>query len=713
MAGTSGARGGTVAVATLIAVAALAHGGGPVRGAEPQQPVVLPGSSAVAVVADLDDDGNREVVRIVSDPDGSSSRVEAWQIVGESWQVTDATWRSVTSTELPTPGFAGPVTLVPVRVDGRERVLLATSRVDLSDAYGQSCCLELHDVTLADGTLEIRPMPSAGGPAGQVIAADLDADGTDELVMYEVRFTDREGPEGPETTHLAVLQRTGNGWETRFSMEEAGAFVSLRIGESDGVPGDEVLVGPGRSGRVQRLTLTDGEMVTDFISLGTGEDFGAVHGIADGRIVVGNAGMLEVLRWPRGATAERVGRLTAPTSYLAFVLGAGSDALVVTPADPGFGGASRNAMTVSDLSLRPLTEVQASALGSDLRDLLYRPSGAGAYNLSRSVDPAVGPVPGGWTDGRDAFIHAGLLLRAGGPSGFDVTPMRTLVGTRPLGLAGPGNAWLLTADAMYAPPGAGYLMYGVPADGPGMVLTPVDGLLRADDEAEVGPVEFRNAVEIASDAGTSTLLAHRDGFEASISAPSGSVVVSADGDVWDAQPVESGSVTLEVRPPRRARAENREFERLVLVIGPDGTATARQWQGTFLAEPPDLTAAAETEPFSLRSTVSGRISDAMTVTVDGMPAEVNRFGAFRVQVDAPIWPRDVTVVAADPFGTERIEHIEIVGFLDYRGLPWIPIVGVLTVALGVLLFVRTPRHRPLQLAADGDGRLEDIDGDRL
>ena len=289
--------------------------------------------------------------------------------------------------------------------------------------------------------------------------------------------------------------------------------------------------------------------------------------------------------------------------------------------------------------------------------------------------------------------------------------MRTLIGTRPLGLAGPGNAWLLTGDAMYAPPDSGYLMYGAPPDGPGMVLTPVDGLLQADEEKTVGTVEFRDAVEIAGDGAASTLLAHGDGFEASISAPPGSVVVVADGDVWESQPVHSGSVTLEVRPPRRAREENRPFERWVLVIGPDGTATARQWEGTFLSEPPDLTAMAETETFSLVSTVAGRVSDAMTVTVDGLPAEVNRFGAFRVEVDAPIWPRSVVVVATDPFGGERTERLEIVGFLDYRGLPWILIVGVLTVALGLLLLVRTPRHRPLQLAPDGDGRLEEIDGD--
>ena len=708
MAGRSGARGGRAAVATLVAVAVLSVAGTPVRATDPNQPVVLPGSSSVAVVADLDGDGEREVVRIV--PGGASNKLEAWQAVGGTWQVADATWRAVTSSEVPTPGFAGPMTLVPLRVDGRERVLLATSRVDLSDAYGQACCLELHDVTLVDGELQINPMTSSGGPAGQVIAADLDADGTDELVMFEVRFSDANNPEASRTSHLDVLQRSGNAWETRYSMEERGAVTSLRIGESDGIPGDEILVGPRASGQIARLTLTDGEIVTDFASLGTGEDQGGVYGIADGRIVVGNPGALEVFRWPRGAVVERVARLSSPSWYSALVLGTGSDAVVLHPEYPLLGG-PQSRTRVLDLALRPLGELEASALASQLWDLLSRPSGSGAYNLSRSVDPAVGPVPRGLTDGRSAYVHAGFLLRAGGPSGFEVTPMRTLIGTRPLGLAGPGDAWLLTGDAMYAPPDSGYLMYGVPPDGPGMVLTPVDGLLQADEEEKVGTVEFRNAVETASDGGASTLLAHGDGFEASISAPSGSVVVIADGDVWESQPVQSGSVTLEVRPPRRAREENRPFERWVLVIGPDGTATARQWEGTFLSEPPDLTAMAKTEAFSLVSTVAGRVSDAMTVTVDGVPAELNRFGAFRVEVDAPIWPRSVVVVATDPFGTERTERIEIVGFLDYRGLPWIPIVGVLTVALGLLLFVRTPRHRPLQLAPDGDGRLEEIDGD--
>lgn len=69
------------------------------------------------------------------------------------------------------------------------------------------------------------------------------------------------------------------------------------------------------------------------------------------------------------------------------------------------------------------------------------------------------------------------------------------------------------------------------------------------------------------------------------------------------------------------------------------------------------------------------------------------------------------VVARDPIGNETVRRLEVVGFLDYRGLPWLPMVGVATVAFGILMFVRTPRQCPVVMVADGDGRLEELDGD--
>ena len=703
MAGRSGVRGGRVAVATLVAAALLADGGLRARGAEPEEPVVLAGSM-LAIVADLDGDDEREVVRISTDASGTPGTLEAWKMV-------DADWQAVASSAVPTPAFAGPMALIPIRVDGEERVLLGTSRVDLADEFGQPCCLELHDVTLADGKLEVRPVPSSNHATGQLMAADLDADGTDELVIYEVRFTDFEDPEGSDQAYLDVLQRTAEGWEARHSHEGRAQIGSIMIGETDGVPGDEILVGPTPSGLVERLTLTDGDIVSDYTSLGTGEDVGAVHGIDDGRILVGNPGALEVLRWPRGAAVERLARRPTPSWYFASLIGTGANAVVLTVDFSDLHRTSESRAAIMDLELRPLGEVRPSVLASRVWELIYGRSGSGTYGISRAVDPVMESVPGGWVDGRDAFIHVGVLVRPGGEGGFEATAMRTLIGSRPLGLAGPGNGWLLTGDATYVPPVSGLLMYGgLPAASP-MALTPISRLLQPDEEVEAESVEFRNAVEIGRDANGTTLLAHREGFEARIVAPAGSVVAWGDGDVWESQTLTSDSMLLDVRPPTRARQENRPFERTVLVIGPDGTGTVRQWRGSFAAEAPALTVRAETQAFSLAATVSGRASEAAAVTVDGRAVEFNRFGAFRVEVDAPIWPRSVVVEATDPFGAQRTERVEIVGFLDYRGLPWIPIVGVLTVALGLLLFVRTPRHRPLQLAPDGDGRLEEIDGD--
>jgi len=129
--------------------------------------------------------------------------------------------------------------------------------------------------------------------------------------------------------------------------------------------------------------------------------------------------------------------------------------------------------------------------------------------------------------------------------------------------------------------------------------------------------------------------------------------------------------------------------------------------------PPEVTASADVELLSLHATVTGRVEGDATVTVDGhevIPSPGT--GRFRVEVDAPAWPREVLVVARDPIGNETVQRLEVIGFVDYRGLPWIPIVGVATVLAGILLFVRTPSLRPeARLLPDGDGRLEEIDGD--
>ena len=83
-------------------------------------------------------------------------------------------------------------------------------------------------------------------------------------------------------------------------------------------------------------------------------------------------------------------------------------------------------------------------------------------------------------------------------------------------------------------------------------------------------------------------------------------------------------------------------------------------------------------------------------------------------MDAPPWPRTVVVVARDPFGGEQRATVEVIGLVDYRGLPWVPIAGAATLVGGAVLFLRTPRHRPLaERPGLDDGRLEDLDGDLI
>ena len=68
----------------------------------------------------------------------------------------------------------------------------------------------------------------------------------------------------------------------------------------------------------------------------------------------------------------------------------------------------------------------------------------------------------------------------------------------------------------------------------------------------------------------------------------------------------------------------------------------------------------------------------------------------------------------ETFGGEAATSVQVIGLVDYRGLPWPPILGVLTVAAGIALFVRTPRARQPSRGArpttEGDGVVEELDG---
>jgi hypothetical protein len=252
--------------------------------------------------------------------------------------------------------------------------------------------------------------------------------------------------------------------------------------------------------------------------------------------------------------------------------------------------------------------------------------------------------------------------------------------------------------------------YGpAPDDGSQLVLVPADEALRPDAGRPVS-IAFRGAVETVVD-GEEMLLAPEEGFTVVLDGPPRTLAVIADGQVRADVELGDEPVSIDVAPRRNRGDQNIDFARTFVAVTPSGRAQIETWRGTFVAEGPEVTLFADTDAFELQSRVYGRVSDGASVTVDGNPAEINANGAYSVHVDAPIWPRDIVVVARDVLGNEATQRLQVVGFLDYRGLPWAAIIGLATVAAGAFLFIRTPQRRERPVMSWEDGTLEEVEGD--
>jgi hypothetical protein len=279
---------------------------------------------------------------------------------------------------------------------------------------------------------------------------------------------------------------------------------------------------------------------------------------------------------------------------------------------------------------------------------------------------------------------------------------------------GPEDGWVARSD-FYAGTGAiSYLQVGAPFEGSRLTLVP-SGIFEDPAERDlVTSVVVERGIVTSEDAAVTTFLAGPTGAEVVVGVVPGTRAVSWNGrTVTDHGPVAGAELRVPVELPARPRPGRAStFELDLVLVGPDGTATVHRWEGTFAAEAPELTAWTDVDALSLEATVAGRASPLSVVTVDGEPVPLNEFGAYRASVSAPPWPRNVVVVARDPFGGERRTTVEVIGLVDYRGWPWGGVAGILTVVVGGVFFLRTPRHRPVpQRTALDDARLEDIDGD--
>lgn len=703
------ARGSGIVVALLLAAS-------PAPAAAADGSIVLAADSLATMVADLDGDGVREVVAARRHPDGGNDLVvEAWGERGGSWTSLGSSRIERWSDEEPGPqparfGREG-VGLLALRDGPRTRAMIAT--VSQAGEFGGGCCLSLSSVELGQAGLSVELVEGTLGSAEVLQVLDMEGDGVDEMIGSATIAIDEQGM---ATSEYALYRRVGSGFDrVPLEMPLVESTYLAGVGDSDGIAGDDLLFVDTAGSTLIRVSAADRELLTEREDLGELDiniANGWVAGAANGIIALVTNGAFKAVRWPRAGNPEGVASLGSVLSPNLIALGEGPGArwIDLSGVDPSSGDVRPIRIRDRDLSIE--AEITVPTLTRQLWEMSTRgtffPSESNRY-----LWESAGPIPLGLGPERPAFLGHGSLITIEADGSLATRPAATLVGAGMLGAAGAGHAWLAVSGDFTGFGRSAYLgnigyepPYGIVA------LIPFRDILDPG-ELDRAAIRFGGATVADGEEGA-TLYTTDDAFQVTVSGAAGDVVVAyAERTSTTAEISGSGSVTVTVDPPGRKDA-NREFDLSVFVVGRTGLTRAITWPAHALRVAPEVTATAEVDPFALTATITGQVDGIGTVTVDGLPVTPSPSGRFRVEVDAPAWPRDVLVVTRDPLGNESTQRLEVIGFIDYRGLPWIPIIGALTVVAGIVLFVRTPRLRPEErLRPDGDGRLEEIDGDLI
>ncbi len=697
-------------------------------------PTPLPDEGGVTVMStvaragtafDLDGDGTRELVRLTGVVTaGGRLMVDAWRVDapadGAAPRLTllgqQALFRGASVEEIltgaPRPTLDGmlPVSVnEPARfllwhVGGKARLLVATIGTLGLDV---PCCLTLWQVGLADGTLRLTRVLNTQDTASSAWSIDMDGDGTDEIVLTEPR-------EGRGEVPLRVLRWNGTGFDQQRSSFIApyNGWAAFAGGDSDGEPGDELFVssdridgGPGAL--VQRVSLRGGDVRVESWPV---RERGAIATLRDGarRLIalVGDEKILLV--WPSdGSPLETASRVGA--ARLIGVLDDGAQAPLLTE-EASEGGSVRLSAFSPRLEQIGTPEPRG------------RETSAGGFSrpvLENEFSPYVGAFPGGMPTGSPAWVFAGWLIGRqlpGTSALLDATPMALLPGVVPLGVLGPGGRFtaLLSLPGFTPEFRGGVLVGETPALAGQVAVAPTATVLRPETAHASLGVGLQGAVPDREATGGDAVVSGARAFSVGIAAPAGSVVSSAVGAELSLESAtqltvgESGTVSVPIAAPDE---KTTAFLVRLAVVTPAGHGYATQLAVRLLLAPPRLAVTTRTQFPSARAVLSGTTDQFVTVSVDGRQAPVERDGSFQTTVSAWIVPHDVTIVAEDAVGHRATEVISVVGIFDYRQLPWVPIVVVITLIVGATLYLRVPRVRPRgPRAPEDDGTLEEIEG---
>ncbi len=666
---------------------------------------LLPGTVIAAVVGDVNGDGVRELVRIVAD--GGQPAVQVVSI-GAGGTVTTHGEAILSRVLAPAdPASSGDANgmvaqslndlarLLVVRVAGHERVLVATESVD---ALVRSCtCLSLWQLAINPTTdaTELRLLPGQHVSATGVTVADLDGDGTDELAVANPPSL--RGAPDREVTVLRWQGTTYADSADAWHLPPVGSDI-VNIGDTDGLPGDELamvalvdVTGAASPAALVRLAL-DPQVGArqDIASLPFPGVAVGIQGPSGPRIAIASpADGTALLSWPAGQDAL-VESTSRRSGVPLAVLGVGDAARLLLLRDGQF-------VDVLDGTLLPRQGLTGSP--------------AAAPFLDSDLPPFVGILPGGLPEGSDAVIFRGRLAQAPGSTEAGVTGLVTnfmavLPGVRPVGVFGHDGNWMGLVDGAVAISRDGGA-FGGPAS-PGTVLSVVPTAEVLTPESGQGSLqpEWIGATAMGVQPARATLGAS-GAFQIGVTAPPGSRVALDASDpllATGGRTDESGHLTLNIHAAGPSDGSDFSFSFRLQVATPGGHGYGDVWEVQILRRPPPLSASASTTSLAFDVPIHGQTRAGASVTMDGAPVEVSGDGTFALTVPGGILPRDVTIVATDAVGNQARTTLSVVAISDYRTWPWIPIVIVLTLLAGALLYLRAPHA-----GSSRTGTLEEIE----
>jgi hypothetical protein len=687
-------------VASILAASAWPAA---VGAAEEDEIVTLGGFTASVGVIDLDGDGMRDLVRFVGETELDPLVVEAWSWNGDAWDAV-ARLRLDASQIGSRPfvdGVESPVTPV-VWHDGlRERLLVATGEPD--PEAGGVRDVAIHELALHGRRLLLSSVLADGAPADRIEAADLDADGVEELVV-----TESGGHLGAERA-VRLLRWTGDAFVSERIAVGDGSDISQPIlGETDGRPGVDVHF-VGHIGEVVRLDSASlGRIERAQLALDDPRPRTSPMVVAGGALFLqaeepGTSNVLRV-RWPAGGSpqVEMVGSVDPGRSAL-WPIHHGDEGVLF--AEQVFDVPGHLGVTViRDRDMQPLARVIPSQPVQRMTEWVEHPASRDESGMPPL--PYSGILSGG-LDGAPAMVLAGNLVVVRG-EGVDVRPAGSFAGVAPLGLIGPDERWMAIGLPWWGQWDVGYL-YSQPRIESSVRIARADVVLAAEADGGELDLELRDATRV-TEADGSWVASSDGGFDIVVRGTPGSAVTAVVGRRSHASGVvgPDGSVVLSLNPGSD-RDETVSYSAAVVMVTSTGHFYSTEWTGRVLLEPPELDASAVTETGAFGSTVTGSVGSTATVSVDGIPVTVGEDGTFATTVEAGIIPRDVVVVAADPLGTETAYRLQVVGFVDHRAWPWPAFVGVLIAVAGAVMFVRVPRGRALEAAIVTDASIEEIE----